>query len=339
LLVCALGMLSGGLLPSISHAQRIPTGLGETFAGDPSKADAANAAQAAPATEAEGQGGPGFQGSTSYTVQPGDTMASIGRKHGVSIDALVWANKLPDADSIKVGQTIEVPRTSGRLYVVAEGDSLDSIAQSANISVARLAIVNGLEAEDKLEPGQRILIPSPPRPPAEGDPAPKAEKPADEPTKPAGAIFGPGAGSGLVKPSGNPAAVNVSTKKVPRLSWPIQVKPPLARLTTPYSANHRGIDIASPTGTPIKAASGGTVSLVEKSSVGYGWRVVIDHGDTVSTLYSHLSSFSVLEGDKVQMGQKLGEVGSTGLSTGPHLHFELRVSNVPINPRIALPDL
>jgi murein DD-endopeptidase MepM/ murein hydrolase activator NlpD len=79
------------------------------------------------------------------------------------------------------------------------------------------------------------------------------------------------------------------------------------------------------------------VRLIEKTETPYGWVMAIDHGNDISTWYAHLSSFSVKKGDKVEAGQKIGEVGNTGRSTGPHLHFELRIRNTPINPRPALP--
>lgn len=99
---------------------------------------------------------------------------------------------------------------------------------------------------------------------------------------------------------------------------------------------HEGIDIGADTGTPIRAAAGGTVILADWFG-GYGNTVLVDHGGGYVTLYAHQSSLSVSEGDTVSAGQTVGLVGSTGHSTGPHLHFEVRVGGVAEDPELYLP--
>lgn len=95
---------------------------------------------------------------------------------------------------------------------------------------------------------------------------------------------------------------------------------------------HRGLDIAAPTGTPIKAAAGGTVTTAGYNS-SYGNMIIISHGNGVQTVYGHCSQLSVSAGQKVTQGQTIGKVGSTGNSTGPHLHLEVRVNGVLQNPQ------
>jgi murein DD-endopeptidase MepM/ murein hydrolase activator NlpD len=94
---------------------------------------------------------------------------------------------------------------------------------------------------------------------------------------------------------------------------------------------HAGVDLAAPTGTPVIASRGGTVTFVGWMS-GYGQTVIVYHGEGFATLYAHLSAFSVAEGSNIAQGGRLGAVGMTGTATGPHLHFEVRISGVPQNP-------
>ena len=104
--------------------------------------------------------------------------------------------------------------------------------------------------------------------------------------------------------------------------------------TDPFSgegAYHTGIDMSAPRGTAVSAAADGTVEQAGWSN-GYGQLVVIDHGNGYETYYGHLSRVDVIEGQSVRQGEKVGAVGSSGRSTGPHLHYEVRVGGVPINP-------
>jgi hypothetical protein len=101
---------------------------------------------------------------------------------------------------------------------------------------------------------------------------------------------------------------------------------------------HTGIDFTAPTGTPIQATGDGRVVKAEHERVGYGNHVIIDHGYGYSTLYGHMSSYSVKVGDRVKKGQTIGLVGDTGTSTAPHLHYEVRVKGNPVDPVIYCMD-
>ena len=94
---------------------------------------------------------------------------------------------------------------------------------------------------------------------------------------------------------------------------------------------HTGVDFGAPMGTPIHAAADGTVVFAGPRG-GYGNCTIIDHGNSLATLYGHQSVIGVTVGQKVTKGQVIGKVGSTGMSTGPHLHFEVRVNGTPVNP-------
>jgi murein DD-endopeptidase MepM/ murein hydrolase activator NlpD len=98
-----------------------------------------------------------------------------------------------------------------------------------------------------------------------------------------------------------------------------------------YQRLHTGVDIPAPSGTPIRAAADGMV-LSAGPRGGYGNTVIIDHGSSMATLYAHQSDINVAPGQTVQAGDVIGEVGSTGLSTGPHLHFEVRIGGTPVDP-------
>jgi murein DD-endopeptidase MepM/ murein hydrolase activator NlpD len=133
------------------------------------------------------------------------------------------------------------------------------------------------------------------------------------------------------------------------LSWPIAgaritqpfgpsdllLEPPLG----PYAHFHTGVDLAAPLGTPVTAAADGVVVAVNHTRVGYGNYVIVAHGGGIMTLYAHLLDTSVNVGDRVFRGQRVGREGSSGLSTGPHLHFELRVNDQVTNPMPYLPPL
>ena len=133
------------------------------------------------------------------------------------------------------------------------------------------------------------------------------------------------------------------------ISWPIfgaKVTQPFGPSTFvlepprgSYAHFHTGVDLAAVPGTPILAAADGIVVAVGHSGVGYGNYVIIAHGGGIMTLYGHLLETDVSVGDKVARGQRVGREGSTGWSTGPHLHFEVRVGNEPVDPMLYLPPL
>lgn len=95
---------------------------------------------------------------------------------------------------------------------------------------------------------------------------------------------------------------------------------------------HKGIDFTAPKGTAIQATGNGTVQRVQKRKIGYGNNVIIDHGFGYTTMYAHMNEIHVKKGDKVTKGQQIGTIGSTGTSTAPHLHYEVRINDRPVNP-------
>lgn len=137
------------------------------------------------------------------------------------------------------------------------------------------------------------------------------------------------------------AIVRRGTAETPGVAWPLKgpITSPFGERTwnNGFTEFHRGIDIAAPTGTPVKAAKSGIVTYAAEMG-SYGNVVFIDHGDGFSTRYAHLSAFKCKVGDEVRMGDVIGLVGSTGNSTGPHLHFETLIDESPKNPMHFLKD-
>ena len=277
------------------------------------------------------------EGGERYVVKDDDTLYSISRRHNVSVDAMVWANKLPDANVIREGQVLVIPKVNGKLHTVEEGETLWGLAQTYGASTGGILEANNLSADAGIVAGQRLLVPVPAQPakaPERSEVAAVANAGAPPPTEVAAAAPSPPAAAETNRaPAPEPKPPAGGSAGVPRLAWPIALSAPRIVITQGYQPGHRGLDISAPRGTPIKAAAAGVVKSVEEGASAYGWKLVIDHGDGVSTWYAHLSAFSVAEGDRVQAGQVVGAVGTSGVATGPHLHFELRLNNTPTDPR------
>jgi murein DD-endopeptidase MepM/ murein hydrolase activator NlpD len=277
---------------------------------------------------------------TRYVVREDDTLTSIARRRGVSVGAVTRANNLTDANVLRAGQMLTMPPSSGALYAVRHGDTVESVARAHNVSAGGIVAVNGLAEDASLAPGRQLLIPAPRRVDPLFSPAVPVYLAAARASAPT-PIRAPAPTS-----STGSAAVTTTTRKLPTIAWPLSLKPSRSAITTAFRPaptsqepkRHDGIDIAAPKGTAIRAAAGGTVTRAQRGwNGGYGWMVVVDHGDGVSTRYAHLNELSVAVGDRVGPGQQVGTVGSTGLSTGPHLHFELRLRSTPLDPLLALP--
>jgi len=129
-------------------------------------------------------------------------------------------------------------------------------------------------------------------------------------------------------PSIKPVQAGHNDKNIPYLSGYGMRMHPVFKIPR----MHTGIDFGAPVGTPIRSAGDGKVIAINKESSGYGKHIIIDHGYGFKTLYAHLSGFDVKEGELVKKGQKIGAVGNSGTSTAPHLHYEVHVNDVPVNP-------
>ncbi len=233
-----------------------------------------------------------------YIVQPGDTLSSIASHFGISITTLLWENRLNATSILRVGQKLTILPTNGVSYRIAKGDTLKKIASRYSVSVDKIKEFNNLG--DDLKVGQVIIIPG---------------------------------GKPYVPPS------SVSSKQtlaaVPNLSaagggmlWPTATK----YISQYFTWRHSGVDLVNNTGTPIYAAESGVVQKAGWNNGGYGYYIIINHSRGLQTLYAHSSRLLVSVGDQVEKGQLIALIGSTGRSTGPHLHFEVRVNGRLANP-------
>lgn len=242
-------------------------------------------------------------------------------------------------------------RPAGTTHVVAAGDTLFRIAQSYRVSVDQIRIANGLSS-DRIQPGQALLVPG-------ADPLRQYRVEQGDTLWEIAARYGvdinellavnrrvgdPGhlqIGEVLTLPAKASAGTPAASLPEQELSlggvfaWPNTA--PISSLFGPrWGRNHAGIDLAANQGDPIKAARGGRVELAGEVQ-GYGNTVIIQHPDGTRTLYAHTSKLLVRSGQNVQQGDLIALVGSTGNSTGPHLHFEIIVNGKPRNPLLYLP--
>ena len=260
-----------------------------------------------------------------YTVQTGDTVAAIAASHGIAAETLLWNNPdlNSDPDSISIGQQLLIPSRDGILYTVKLGDTLTDIADLYEVEVENVVgfISNELGDANTVSEGALLLLPGavPPPPPPVVTPEPifAAEAPSD-----AGSIV-------------TPDAVSVSG-----FAWPVY-GPISEYYGAPRGAGtfHAGLDIDQTYnyGGPVAAAAPGQVVLATSNGYGYGTYVVIRHDNGYETLYAHLSAIYVSQGQYVSQGEAIGAVGSTGYSTGPHVHFEVRAGGATVDPLSYLP--
>lgn len=244
-----------------------------------------------------------------YEVQNGETVSQIADKFGVSIDTIKWANDITNVNSVKPGQKIKILPVSGVAHTVKSGDSLESVAKK--YEAESQAIVdfpfNDIPDDFRLKIGQVLIVP-------EGVP-PETKLPPKSRLQPQYLAQGPQSPTFNAPGGGN-------------FIWPAS-----GSLSQYFAWYHPGIDIPNKSAPAISASDGGTVIVAGwPDNYGYGNRIMIDHGNGYITLYAHLSNIYVSSGQRVSRGQSIGQMGSTGRSTGTHLHFEIRFKGIAVNP-------
>jgi murein DD-endopeptidase MepM/ murein hydrolase activator NlpD len=271
-----------------------------------------------------------------YTIQPGDTISVIASRFGVTVGTVLWANNLTQKSLIKPGLTLKIPPVSGVLHTVAKGDTLQKIASTYDADLNEILAFNHMEAGAKLNPGDELVVPggTPPAPVVR----PIAANPnvSIRPSVPISSITGKaldvyqeltGKDDTRTKPADAPADAvdNVAKGK---FLWPTR----LHVINQYYGWQHTGVDIDGDYTDPIYAAADGVVETAGWNSGGYGLMILLDHGNGNKTRYGHASKLFVKAGDTVKRGQVMAMIGTTGRSTGTHLHFEVYINNKRVNP-------
>jgi lysostaphin len=239
-----------------------------------------------------------------YVVAQGDTLESIGQHFNLPWRYVLWSNPglhIP----ITAGRPIKLPPVPGVVVVVKRGDTAANLAAAYGVDVTTLLGFNGIRAP-QVTPGLVLVIPVDP---AQG-PNLSTGVPAD-PVHP-GQFLCPIAGAPIIQRFG-PAS--------------LAIEPSFGG----YLHFHTGVDLLAEYGTPIVAAAGGRVSAVGAADY-FGIRVQVTDRFGLVEVYAHMSQVAVALGQEVQQGEKIGYVGSTGLSIGPHLHFQLEVGGLPTDP-------
>lgn len=235
-----------------------------------------------------------------HRVQSGQTLAIIARSYGTTVDSIMASNNLTNANRIRVGQELQIPRVSGIIHTVSSGESVWEIARRYNVTVEQIVAANELRDASTIVPSMNLVI--------------------------------PGATAVLIR---DVLVVSGQLQKV--FDRPVSggyVSSPFGyRSFSLGSGMHNGVDIAVPVGTPIRASADGRVVTVANQPSGYGLYVSIDHGSGVETRYAHNSRNVVSVGQEVKKGQIIAYSGATGRVTGPHIHFEIRYRGSPVDPQ------
>lgn len=245
---------------------------------------------------------PGFR---THTLQPGETLSDVATRYRLPIEALIGANPdLSSLDQLSAGIELLIPPRLGLVISLESGESLQEVIRQQGADPTEVMKANAFTSPADITPGRLVFLPG-------------------------------------VRPTEALERLARVRAEENRYYWPIR-----GRITSYFGRRnlgmgtasfHRAIDIAAPMGTPIRAARAGTVTYAGWSDQGYGNLVKIRHYDGAETWYAHQSEVLVSVGQTVEQGEVVGRVGSTGLSTGPHLHFELRENGQAVDPLSYLP--
>lgn len=243
-----------------------------------------------------------------YQVRGGDTVARIANAYGISIDTIVWENNLSNASYIKPGQELKILPVSGVKHTVLTGETIGGIAKKYGVDSEDVMEYNEIEFEEHIFPGEEIIIPNGVK---KTPPSPARQQYL----------------AGLQKEDYKKIEVPLNYQGSTSLIWPL---PAAYRLSQGFRSRHRAIDIPC-RDCEVVAAANGIVELGGWQR-GYGNTIVLNHGGGLKTRYAHGSKLLVSAGQTVIAGQPIMISGSTGRSSGPHLHFEVKKDGVFLDP-------
>jgi len=239
-----------------------------------------------------------------YTVEGGDVVSTIAEKFDINTQTLLEENNLSYYSIIKPGQVLMILPTDGVSHIVKNGDTIQSIAKLYSAETDQIIKYNKIPNET-IFIDQQLIVP--------GGSKPRPATPITTSSRLASVskIFSP-----------------VTSSPSAGMLWPTSAR----RISQYYHWRHTGLDIDGDTGDHIWASESGTVTLSTCTRWGYGCYVIVNHGGGKETLYAHFIKLFVKKGQRVDKGQVLGEMGSTGRSTGSHLHYEVRINGARLNP-------
>jgi len=231
---------------------------------------------------------------SSYRTVGGDTLSRIASRFRVNVDTIVSWNGIRDGRSLQPGTVLHIPNADGLRYVVRRGDTLQGIARSSGVDFNGILDWNRLDSS-VISAGQQLFLPG----------------------------------------------ARMSTSELNRVLGNLFLYPVVGRISSYFGERsdpftgvpnyHNGIDIVNRPGTPIRAAMDGTVADVG-FNYNYGNYVILKHPGSYQTLYGHMTRYLVSRGERVKQGDTIGELGTTGYSTGPHVHFSIFKNGVPVDP-------
>jgi murein DD-endopeptidase MepM/ murein hydrolase activator NlpD len=232
---------------------------------------------------------------SSYTIEKGDMIGNIAKMTGLNSDTIISVNNIKNTRLIQIGLVLKIPNQDGIYYSVKTGDTLESIAEKYETTALHISTANELFS-DTLTPNISLFV-----------------------------------------PGGKLDWINRQEINGDLFIWPVSgyVSSAYGYRIAPFAGTrqfHSGIDIAAPMGSPLKAAMSGRVSQVGYDD-SFGNYLVITHHSGYRTFYGHMSVVRVKAGAYVATGERIGDIGSTGLSTGPHVHFTVYKNGVTVNPR------
>ncbi|MDQ7815359.1 MAG: peptidoglycan DD-metalloendopeptidase family protein [Patescibacteria group bacterium] len=286
------------------EATTSPTPLPATIAARPTAEDEESTA---PRTKTE-----------YYTVRENDTISTIANRFGVNVGTILWNNNLQEKQYIRPGDVLKIPPVSGMLATIKKGDTVGKLAKYYTATADEIYTFNNLSPDDTLALGTEIIIPN-------GKP-PKIVQTTTQIASRARS----GETAAVVSSSNTKRPPDADTKSATKtkLLWPT----PGRVITQYFGWKHIGLDIDGDFTSPLYASEDGVIETSGWSNAGYGLMVLINHGGGTKTRYAHASKLFVKAGDTVKRGQVIAMMGTTGRSTGTHIHYEVIINGTRVNP-------